>query len=241
MSRRSKFASEEQTKENFFDRVEFIPFSGCWHWRGNKKKNGSGRFWGSCGNLLLAAHYSLKSIGGKSDFKFVKATCGNKDCVNPTHLEGSDSLSTPSAERFFDGILFIPFHECWEWAGQKDKDGYGYFWENNKTSRAHRFAVTLREPINKSLVVDHICRNRACVNPNHLRQVTTRFNVMENSSGLAVQNSLKTHCYRGHEFSEKNTYITTRGARSCRKCGVIKTKNWYVRNKNSPSRETKTI
>lgn len=142
--------------------------------------------------------------------------------------------------RFYEHVELIPFHECWEWRGALDKDGYGYFWEKNKTSRAHKFAITLKEPRIPGMVIDHICRNRACVNPAHLRQVTSRHNVLFNSSGLAAKNKMKTCCHRGHPFNAQNTGIDKLGNRYCKKCCCLNSMRHYwkkrdARNKNSAS------
>ena len=80
--------------------------------------------------------------------------------------------------------------ECWDWIACKDSDGYGAFWKNEKKRAvpAHRMSLELADiNIPKGLVVDHICKNRGCVNPKHLRLVTPRVNALENTNSICVK------------------------------------------------------
>lgn len=75
---------------------------------------------------------------------------------------------------------------CWVWNRSKDRDGYGWASNNNKTYLAHRLVYAfIRGPIAKGLVLDHLCRNRACVNPAHLEQVTNHKNILRSPIGTA--------------------------------------------------------
>ena len=127
-------------------------------------------------------------------------------------------------QNFWQSVEFIPFHSCWEWTGLIDEKGYGRFHlGNNKYAKAHRYSFLLKNKIDQGFVIDHICRNRACVNPEHLRQATPRQNAIENSISITAMNSKKTHCKHGHEFTIENTIIRprrdviTRGCRACKK------------------------
>lgn len=111
---------------------------------------------------------------------------------------------------------------CWNWTGKKDKDGYGVLgFRVNGSSRAHRvfYAVHVETPP-AALPIDHLCRNRACVNPEHLRLVTPKINTLENSESIQAANATKSHCVRGHEFTNENTLVKD-GRRICRKCKAL--------------------
>jgi len=108
---------------------------------------------------------------------------------------------------------------CVLWTeGKLSPDGYGQFTRDGQHWMAHRWAFTQANgPIPDGLCVDHECRNRACVNPEHLRLKTRGANAVENSVGITALNKVKTHCSKGHEFTEANTYMTGH-KRSCVIC-----------------------
>ena len=121
--------------------------------------------------------------------------------------------------RITANVTIIDNSNCWIWNLFKDRDGYGLMTINGSTYRAHRASYSVfREQPGANLVIDHICRNRSCVNPEHLRLVTTKVNVTENSLSIQAHNSAKTHCKNGHEFTEKNTIIANDNSRQCRTC-----------------------
>ncbi len=120
-------------------------------------------------------------------------------------------------ERFTAKYTPNPVTECWEWNACRDQHGYGLFRNDGQMRRAHRLAYQwLVGPIPEGLVLDHLCRVRHCVNPKHLEPVTMQVNVLR---GLApaAKNVSKTHCIKGHEFTEENTYVWRR-KRNCRAC-----------------------
>ena len=108
--------------------------------------------------------------------------------------------------------------DCHEWQGPLDRDGYGTFYLRRRGRRAHRVAwFAANGPIPEGMVVNHSCRNRRCVNVQHLRLLTATENALADSSSLAYVNSRKTHCPRGHAYDKTATY-RGRTQRVCSTC-----------------------
>lgn len=134
-------------------------------------------------------------------------------------------LARPVAERFFAKVA-RPANDdrtaCWEWTAFVMKNGYGKFGMDAGQSPvlAHRWSYEyFRGPIPDLLVIDHLCRNRKCVNPDHLEAVTQQVNLLR-GTGVAAIHAAKTHCKNGHEFTPENTTHRADhpGARRCRTC-----------------------
>jgi len=107
---------------------------------------------------------------------------------------------------------------CWNWTGaHSGKNEYGQMQIDGKQVLVHRVAYSMwvgRIP--DGLVLDHLCRNRKCVRPEHLEAVTLKENIAR-GVGITAQNGRKTHCKRGHEFDKENTKVTNEG-RYCITC-----------------------
>jgi hypothetical protein len=113
---------------------------------------------------------------------------------------------------------------CWPWTGSKNWAGYGQInpsrhGPGSKTRQAHRVIYELvRGPIPPGLHLDHLCRNRVCVNPAHLEPVTARENALRGRSPLILLH-LAGACQRGHVVAGDNVYVhPTRGTKGCLRC-----------------------
>lgn len=129
-------------------------------------------------------------------------------------------------ERFFKFIMVDPAN-CWIYSGDRSREGYGRFYINKKAFLAHRVSWKIfHGSLTSGLVIDHICMNKKCINPDHLREVSIRTNVMENSNGLAYLNSIKTLCKNGHPLEARNLQLSTAGHRRCLTCIKEYKSNW---------------
>jgi hypothetical protein len=130
-------------------------------------------------------------------------------------------------DRFWAKVETVPFHECWEWVGAVQSGGYGNIRVAGRNLKAHRLSFELNVgPIPEGLVIDHTCRNRACVRPEHLEAVTQRVNVLRGDSKMA-RNAVQTHCVNRHEFTPENTKIDSHG-RHCRACALKRDRDRYA-------------
>lgn len=106
---------------------------------------------------------------------------------------------------------------CWIWMGSVHKNGYGMLSHDGRHDWAHRhFYRYFIGEIQKELTIDHLCRNRQCVNPKHLDVVTHHENIMRSPIAVAAINARKTHCVHGHSLAD--AYRTKKNHRRCRTC-----------------------
>lgn len=128
---------------------------------------------------------------------------------------------TAPAERVLRRI-HIAASGCWEYQGALTH-GYGMIRDSRagKNMMAHRAVWEhLRSSIPEGYQIDHLCRNKRCVNPDHLEPVTASENTRRGLAPVlgSIHNSSKTHCPQGHAYDEENTYRNN-GRRACRTCG----------------------
>lgn len=118
-------------------------------------------------------------------------------------------MFTPEALPMNMQTKIVPAGECWEWVGARNNSGYGsvgagMVGAKRKTMLAHRMSYQhVIGQIPEGLTLDHLCRNRACVNTDHLEPVTGT----ENTRRAAA---VKTHCLKGHQLSGENIRIQVR-------------------------------
>lgn len=139
----------------------------------------------------------------------------------------------PLAEKFWPKVQVGGPAECWKWMGARTKNGYGYFHvDRRRRHGAHRIAYELMVgPISESLTIDHLCRNRSCVNPEHLEPIPLRENILR-GSGFSARNAKKTHCKWGHRFDDINTYLDRNGWRMCKICRQRRKRKLYQRHRD---------
>lgn len=141
---------------------------------------------------------------------------------------------TPATERFSSKYT-VDKSGCWCWSAAKTSDGYGQFWGNDSYVYAHRFSYEMhRGNIPSGLVIDHLCRNPSCVNPEHLECVTMKENTRRGILFEVKRMKAKkqTHCKRGHALFGENLIVGLRGNRTCKKCQRDKANEWRDNNKH---------
>lgn len=185
------------------------------------------------------------SAASEGRFAMVKAICSIEGCWREMISRGMCLMhykrwrrrnrekvydwQKSTEERFWEKVEKTD--GCWNWIGLTTH-GYGRFSigsrsDDSKTQvQAHRVSYEwLVGPIPEGHHMDHLCRNRRCVNPNHLEPVLPRENALRGDGSSAV-NAKKTHCPSGHEYTPENTTIEKRGARRCRACGKERYQKW---------------
>jgi hypothetical protein len=123
---------------------------------------------------------------------------------------------------------------CWLWTASLDRRGYGQFFDGSTMVKAHRFSLAMAgQTLVQGLHVDHICRVRRCVNPDHLEQVEPAEN-WRRGAGLGQQLwTPPPTCSQGHPRTPENTKKTKRGP-TCRLCFNEKARRRYASRVGGP-------
>lgn len=139
-------------------------------------------------------------------------------------------------ERFMSHIATAG-EGCWIWTGALtgSRGLYGSFWNGRKSCAAHRWSyLHFKGAIRQGLEIDHLCRNPACVNPDHLEAVPHSVNIARSTVGesLRLRRRSKIHCDNGHEFTAETTGHQGpnkyRFCRVCRRASYLARKNGKV-------------
>lgn len=140
------------------------------------------------------------------------------------------ALGKKDFRRFWSKVEIFDPAGCWPWMAAR-KDGYGAFsTRTSKVGRAHLISYQqLVGRVPDGLELDHLCRNRACVNPLHLEPVTHRVNARRGDAGAYLK--IRDRCVHGHEYTEENTYSRAGGRRECRACIYERNRKYRARKK----------
>lgn len=177
------------------------------------------------------------------------ANCGRRKIARgwcPTHyrrwklgLDMNQPVKTPGGpliDRVMARVDLADPEDCWRWVGRQSANGYGQLWDEGKTVLAHRATYELLVgPIPEGLQLDHLCRVRDCVNPDHLEPVTSRENTTRGFGACGV-NARKAECANGHPYTPKNTYTYPSGHRRCRTCSQIQSRERTVRRRKGSAK-----
>ena len=205
-------------------RVEYlVDECGCWIWQMCRNSRGYGLKWDRGARRLTLAHrwYYERACGPIPDGMQIDHLCSVKACVNPAHLEAvtprvnsqrafASKERTPVPVREQPTVRRVDQRECTAWSGCRDRNGYGAKWVDGKRVMVHRWAYEQTYgPIPPGMQIDHLCRNPACYNPEHLETVTCQENIR--------RAAWRECCKQGHAMTPANVSWQS-GRRKCRTC-----------------------
>lgn len=137
-------------------------------------------------------------------------------------MKSIEPLTPPEHNDFWGRVSEPdPLTGCMNWQQYVEPSGYARYAHRGQMIRVHRIAYAdTHGSVPDGMIIDHLCGNRSCCNPDHLEAVDNWTNVRRGNSPVA-QNWRKTHCVNGHEFTPENTYVpknrpTQRYCRACK-------------------------
>lgn len=159
-----------------------------------------------------------------------RRTCCSNACAMSLKIAGRKAAldAVSDIDRFMKFVIPVTESGCWLWTGRCDEKalpspgyghGHGQFTADKRRLGAHRwYYEQVKGPVQEGLHLDHLCRVRCCVNPDHLEPVTPRVNILR-GIGPAAENVQKEYCVRGHSLAAENLLnCKDKSRRVCRQC-----------------------